>query len=597
MKAKPNAPVAAADMRCRAEARLRERPVNQRSKTADPKSVADPLRLLHELQVHQVELEMQNAELQVARDWTEALLENYTDLYDFAPVGYFTLAATGVIIQANLTGAKLVGIERSRLLGQSFGLYMVMEFRPAFNAFLKQVFVGQTKQSGDFQLLCKSQPLRFVNIEAQRLLNGQECRAAVMDITARKATEETLRRSKTLFSALVEQAPIGVYVVDARFRLQQVNPKALSVFGNVHSLIGRNFFEVLNILWPRRVADQIENVFRHTMITGEAYQSPEFARRRRDTGLEEIYEWQIQRVTLPAGEYGVVCFFNNITKRKRAEEAQRRLDVLTASNKKLKLEIVRRKAVEQALHQSEQLKSLLLEQVRHLSHETLYSQENERKRISRELHDTVVQTLVGINIHLSALTKQSADNPRRFHQNIVRTQRIVEKSVAVVHQFALELRPTMLDDLGLIPALHTFLKDFLSRTGVRARLTAFAAVEKLSIAQRTVLYRVAVEGLNNVASHAQASNVEVSIKKLPGCICLTIKDDGKSFDVKRVLLKNGNGRLGLLGIRERLEMVGGQFTIESSPGHGTTLTARIPFVNGVGRVADGVRRNPTLNFY
>jgi len=145
-----------------------------------------------------------------------------------------------------------------------------------------------------------------------------------------------------------------------------------------------------------------------------------------------------------------------------------------------------------------------------------------------------------------------------------------------VHRFAVELRPTVLDDLGLIPALHSFMKDFMKRTGVRARLTAYAAVNQLPIGQSAVLYRVALEALNNVAIHAQASAVEVQIKKLPDWICLTIKDDGKSFDVKRVLRTKGNGRLGLLGMRERLEMVGGRFSIKSTPGHGTTVTARIP---------------------
>jgi PAS domain S-box-containing protein len=129
--------------------------------------------LLHELQVHQIELEMQNAELHQARDELEVALENYTDLYDFAPSAYFTLDATGTILQANLTGAMLVGIERSCLVGQSFGRLVSAEFRPAFNEFLERVFSSEAKQSGDFELSGKGQPLRFVKIEAQCLINGQ----------------------------------------------------------------------------------------------------------------------------------------------------------------------------------------------------------------------------------------------------------------------------------------------------------------------------------------------------------------------------------------------------------------------------------------
>jgi signal transduction histidine kinase len=98
----------------------------------------------------------------------------------------------------------------------------------------------------------------------------------------------------------------------------------------------------------------------------------------------------------------------------------------------------------------------------------------------------------------------------------------------------------------------------------------------LDTAKRTVLFRVAQEALNNVARHAQAGRVEVSIQKLPDWICMKIKDDGKSFNVERTLHINGGKRLGLLGMRERLEMVGGKFVVESSPGKGTTILAQIP---------------------
>ncbi|HLX69228.1 MAG TPA: ATP-binding protein, partial [Verrucomicrobiae bacterium] len=309
--------------------------------------------------------------------------------------------------------------------------------------------------------------------------------------------------------------------------------------------------------------------------------------RRRDIGMRQIYEWQIQRITLPAGEHGVVCFFSDITERKQAEETQRRLAVLTASNSKLKREIARRQTVEKVLKNSEQNHRQLLdqshqmqEQLRHVSHQILHAQEEERKRISRELHDEIAQTLVGINQHLAALTREAAANPKGIGQKIARTQRLVEKSVDLVHQFARELRPTVLDDLGLIPALHAFVKEFSKRTGIRIQLTAFAAVEKLETAKRTVLYRVAQEALTNIARHADASRVEVSLRKLPRAFGLTIKDNGKAFQVERVLSAKKNIRLGLLGMRERVEMVGGSLRVESSPGQGTTIRAEIPRTDG-----------------
>ena len=172
--------------------------------------------------------------------------------------------------------------------------------------------------------------------------------------------------------------------------------------------------------------------------------------------------------------------------------------------------------MEESLRKSEQHYSQLLEQSRQmqeqlrlLSRQVLSAQEEERKKISRELHDVIAQTLTGINVRLAALKKQATINTRGLERSIARTQRLVQQSVDIVHQFARELRPTVLDDLGLIPALHTFMKHFRAETGIQVSLSAFAAVEQLNGDKRTVLYRVAQEALTNVARHAQASQAEV----------------------------------------------------------------------------------------
>src|SRR5439155_9447615 len=131
-------------------------------------------------------------------------------------------------------------------------------------------------------------------------------------------------------------------------------------------------------------------------------------------------------------------------------------------------------------------------------------------------------------------------------QNITRTQQFVQQSVEIVHRFARELRPAVLDDLGLIPGLHTFMKGCREKTGIRVSLSAFAAVEQVNGDKRTVLYRVAQEALNNVARHAQASRAEVRIQKLDGAICMKIKDNGKGFQEESLLRAKKRKRLGLL---------------------------------------------------
>src|ERR1019366_3542677 len=153
MPKKPNRPREAAELRRHAEARLRKRKRSQQSAVGDPKAEADPRRLLHELQVHQVELEVQNAELQEARNRTEALLETYTDLYDFAPIGYFSVDEQGRILEVNLTGAALLAIKRSRLINRRLQGFGNPTSRTAFLAFFEKIFARPGKQICEASLL------------------------------------------------------------------------------------------------------------------------------------------------------------------------------------------------------------------------------------------------------------------------------------------------------------------------------------------------------------------------------------------------------------------------------------------------------------
>ncbi len=257
---------------------------------------------------------------------------------------------------------------------------------------------------------------------------------------------------------------------------------------------------------------------------------------------------------------------------------------LARANRRLEREIARRKAGEVVILQAkERYKTLLAasqimqRKLRQLTHQIISAQEEERKEISRELHDEVVQTLVGINVELATLGKGASAGLQAFKAKIASTQRLVENSVNAVHRFARELRPAVLDDLGLIPALHAYSKSLAVRKKFKIQLTAFSGVEELGSAERTVLYRVAQEALTNVARHSHATLVRVEISAIPGAIRMEIGDNGKSFSVEKMLQARNRGRLGLIGMRERVEMVGGQLTIDSAPHHGTTVRADIPF--------------------
>jgi PAS domain S-box-containing protein len=177
------------ELRRRALEALREKTPARHPRTGD-----DPEKLLHELQVHQVELEIQNQELRHARDEMEAALEKYTDLYDFAPVGYTTLDDTGIIHGINLTGASLLGMERSLLTGRPFGLYLAAESRSAFQSFLGRIMTGQGKEVCEAPLAGNGKAPLIVRIEAVAGASGQKHRVAFFDITERKRIEKEVLR-------------------------------------------------------------------------------------------------------------------------------------------------------------------------------------------------------------------------------------------------------------------------------------------------------------------------------------------------------------------------------------------------------------------
>jgi PAS domain S-box-containing protein len=181
-----------AELRRRAEERLGEKGGIARPSA----SVEDPLRLLHELQVHQIELEMQNAELRQARGELESALERYTDLYDFAPVGYATLDRNGTIRAANLTGSGFVGVERARLIGQRLGQFIADTARSSFADFLEKVFTSRTRETCELAFLNQGDSERFVQIEGAVVASGEECRIALIDISERKRAADALRLAK-----------------------------------------------------------------------------------------------------------------------------------------------------------------------------------------------------------------------------------------------------------------------------------------------------------------------------------------------------------------------------------------------------------------
>jgi signal transduction histidine kinase len=258
-------------------------------------------------------------------------------------------------------------------------------------------------------------------------------------------------------------------------------------------------------------------------------------------------------------------------------------DHLAHARHRLVDETARRTAVQESLDASERENRVLLEQarvmteeLRHLSRSLLASHEEERRRISRELHDALGQSLSAINIGLASLKAAAAMDSKVFRGSVSRTQRLVQQSMKTVHQFARNLRPTLLDDLGLVPALRGFAQEFGAQNNLAIEVSAPKRWEHLDEERRTALFRVAQEALVNVGRHAGATNAKVTLRRTTNCVSLEVWNDGTPFDVEKAMRSKTTRHLGLLCMRERMDMVGGTFSIRSSKELGTTVLAEIP---------------------
>jgi two-component system sensor histidine kinase UhpB len=203
----------------------------------------------------------------------------------------------------------------------------------------------------------------------------------------------------------------------------------------------------------------------------------------------------------------------------------------------------------------------------------LQAQEAERQRIAQDLHDEVNQALTAILLRLSATM---SDAPESMRRELEETRHLAQRAMNELLTLARQLRPTALDDHGLIAALASQVRDFADRTGIEARFDRHGTLPDLSGPEQLVIYRVTQESLSNAAQHARASRVDVGLSFI-GATVLTISDDGHGFaagsgsGARNGRVKGRPGGLGLSGMRERALMVGGDLTIFSRPGEGTTV--------------------------
>ena len=368
-----------------------------------------------------------------------------------------------------------------------------------------------------------------VNVKVVKLERDYRL-AVVRDITSRKRAEEALRASEERYRELFENAKDALYVHDLSGRYVSLNRAAEELTGfSRDEIIGKHFS---NFVVPRDLKHVRRNLCKKLDEEREtSYEIDVLTKDRRRVPVEVV-----SRLIYENGEpIGVQGTARDITERKRAQEA---------------LQMYSRRLIE--------------------------AQEAERQSLARELHDEIGQVLTAVRINLQAVQnthREDASFPE-LEESIV----IVDEALGRIHELCLELRPSLLDNLGLAAALRWYVDRYRQRTGIVAEmLNGFEGRGRLPQELETQCFRIAQEALTNVARHAQATRVSIQVKCAAEKLVLTIVDNGIGFDTENLLKTSSSAStLGLRGMKERALAMNGRIVIESTPGSGTQIQATFP---------------------
>lgn len=358
-------------------------------------------------------------------------------------------------------------------------------------------------------------------------------RGSIVDISLRKKAEETIRLSEQKYRLLFNKNPLPMWMISIpELRFIDVNDSAISQYG-----YSRGEFLAMSPMDLRPPEDKTR-FLKESNKTLEGVNYVGIWRHRKKDGSVirvEIYTHDV----IYEGKAAKLALGNNITEKILAEE-------------KLKLS-----------HEKLRLLSSHLEHVR----------EEERTNISREIHDELGQQLTGLKMEASWLNKKIPDSDKTVHKKIAGMISLIDETVKTVRRISSELRPRILDDLGLIDAIDWQTKEFEKRTGFRCKFNCKVDELRINKSLSTGIFRVYQETLTNVARHAHASEIKILLERVNGNLILKVHDNGKGFNEAEIKNKH---TLGLTGMRERATIFGGALKIESKPGKGTTVLLKVP---------------------
>ena len=360
-----------------------------------------------------------------------------------------------------------------------------------------------------------------------------------IDITERKQAEEKLKTTSLYARSLIEASLDPLVTISRDGKIMDVNSATELITGVPRNqLIGSDFLDYFTE--PEKAREGYQQVFR----TGSVRDYPLSIRHTSGHITDVLYNATLYKNEVREVQ-GVFAAARDITERKRAEDA---------------------------LKESEN-------RLRTLSSQLLTVQENERKRVARELHDGIGQLLTAIKFKVENIFQEKGEGkPGAKEKSIEDIIPMIKESIEEVRRIQMDLRPSILDDLGILATLEWFCREY-------QKIYSHIYIEKkinlqendMSLPLKTAIYRVTQEAMNNIAKHSQADSVHLSLRKQGNTIELTIKDNGTGFDLEEILSPERSKRgLGLNSMRERTELSGGSFFIESTAGKGTTIKASWP---------------------